>query len=153
MTTKVVVTFCSLNTFQYLSFDQHPPPPATTQPRHHHDDRPTRIQLSHPELDASVCPDYPPTNGSAFWGDTVLAPRQLVEFPNARFDFLIGDLRRRSISNQLSSNFEPEVTMGLLACRSRLVSKRNLPSDSTDIGLHRRIPYIHTSHHLFSLSS
>lgn len=84
-------------------------------------------QLSHPELDASGTSYYPPTNSSAFWGDSVLAPRQLVEPPNARFDFLIGDLPRRSISNQLSSNFEPEVTMGLLACRSRLVSKRNLP--------------------------
>jgi hypothetical protein len=32
-----------------------------------------------------------PPNSSAFWGDSVHAARQLVESPDAKLDFLIGD--------------------------------------------------------------
>ena len=36
------------------------------------------------------CSDCP-SNASAFWGDSVHAARQLVEAPDAKLDFLVGD--------------------------------------------------------------
>jgi len=45
----------------------------------------------HPNRMLQVPPAIVHTDSSAFWGDSVHAARQLVESPDAKLDFLVGD--------------------------------------------------------------
>ena len=45
----------------------------------------------HPNRMLQALPPIVHTDVSAFWGDSVHAARQLVESPDAKLDFLVGD--------------------------------------------------------------